>query len=77
MAIDIKAKAEELVKKLTSDKALLAKFQKEPVATVESLLGVDLPDEQVEKVVALIKAKLGAEQFSGAAKALGSLFGKK
>ena len=33
--MDIKAKIEEIVKKLQSDKTLLASFQREPIKTVE------------------------------------------
>ena len=49
--MDIKAKIEEIVKKLQSDKTLLASFQSEPIKTVEKLLDIDLPDEMIEKVV--------------------------
>ena len=72
--MDIKAKIEELTKKITSDKDILAKFQKEPVKTVEGLIGVDLPDDQIEKVVEGIKAKISLDKLGGA---LGGLFGKK
>ena len=41
--MDIKAKIEEIVKKLQSDKTLLASFQSEPIKTVEKLLDIDLP----------------------------------
>ena len=46
--MDIKAKIEEIVKKLQSDKTLLASFQSEPIKTVEKLLDIDLPDEMIE-----------------------------
>ena len=72
--MDIKAKIEELTKKITSDKDILAKFQKEPVKTVEGLIGIDLPDDQIEKVVEGIKAKISLDKLGGA---LGGLFGKK
>lgn len=72
--MDIKAKIEELTKKITSDKDILAKFQKEPVKTVEGLIGIDLPDDQIEKVVEGIKAKINLDKLGGA---LGGLFGKK
>ena len=36
--MDIKAKIEEIVKKLQSDKTLLASFQSEPIKTVKKLL---------------------------------------
>ncbi len=75
--MDIKAKAEEIVKKIKSDKNIKAKFEKEPVKTVEEILGVDLPDEIIEKVINLVKTKLTAETVSDAAAKLGGLFGKK
>jgi len=74
---------ENAVKMLKEDKNLLKNFQDEPVKTLEKLIGKDLPDEQVEKVIELIKAKLTAddiadkaEDIKGALKGLGKLFGK-
>lgn len=72
--MDVKAKITELVDKIKSDKDLLEKFQKEPVTTVEGLLGVDLPDDQVTSIVDGIKAKLSLDKLSGS---IGGLFGKK
>lgn len=71
--MDIKAKIEELVNKIKSDKNLLAKFQKDPISTVEELLGIDLPNDQVEKIVEGIKAKINLDKIGGM---LGGLFGK-
>lgn len=72
--MDIKAKIEELVEKIKADKNILAKFQKDPVTTVEELLGIDLPNDQVEKLVEGIKAKINVDKLSGM---LGGLFGRK
>lgn len=72
--MDIKAKIAELVEKIKNDKGLFDKFQKEPVATVEGLLGVDLPDDQVSKIVDGVKAKISLDKIGGA---IGNLFGKK
>ena len=72
--MDIKAKIEELVEKIKGDKDLLAKFQKDPIATVEGLLGIDLPNDQVQKIVDGIKAKIDLDKIGGM---LGGLFGKK
>ena len=72
--MDIKAKIEELTKKITSDKAIMAKFQADPIKTVEGLIGIDLPDDQVAKVVDGIKAKINLDKLGGT---LGGLFGKK
>ena len=52
---DIKDKVKEVVEKIQKDPALLAEFQKDPVKTVERIVGMDLPDELIEKVVEGIK----------------------
>lgn len=73
MAIDIKAIIEELVKKIKGDKDVGEKFQKDPVKTVEGLIGVDLPDDQLNAVVEGVKAKVNLD---GIADKLGGLFGR-
>ena len=75
--MDIKEKIEELVKKLTSDKKLLEKFEKNPVKVVEELIGVDLPDDMINKIIDGVKAKISLDKVGDALGALGSLFGKK
>ncbi len=83
--MDIKAKIEEFVEKIKGDKDLMKNFKEEPVKTVEKLLGVDLPDEQIEKLVDGIKAKLKLDDVTDKIEglgdklegALGGLFGKK
>lgn len=72
--MDIKAKIEELTDKVKNDKTVAENFKKDPVKTVEGLIGVDLPDDQLEKVVEGIKAKVNIDKIGGA---LGGLFGKK
>lgn len=75
--MDIKEKINELVKKITADAALAANFKKDPIATVEKLLGIDLPDEQIKKIADGIKAKISLDKVSDAIGGLGGLFGKK
>ena len=72
--MEIKAKISELTDKIKNDKGLAEKFQKEPVATVEGLLGVDLPDEQIKQIADGIKAKISVDKIGDA---IGGLFGKK
>lgn len=73
MALDIKAKITELVDKIQKDPKMLDSFQKEPVKTVEGLVGVDLPDDQINPIVDGIKAKLNLDKAAGL---LGGLFKK-
>lgn len=71
--MDIKAKIEQIVDKIKSDKTLMSRFQKDPVSVVEELIGVDLPNDQIEKVVDGVKAKISLDKLGGK---LGGLFGK-
>ena len=72
--MDIKAKIEELTNKIKNDKTLGENFKNDPVKTIEGLIGVDLPDEQVKSIADGIKAKINLDKVTGA---LGGLFGKK
>ena len=74
MSIDVKAKIEELAAKLQKDPALLRSFQKDPVKTLETLTGVDLPDEQLQPLVTGIKAKLAASDLGEKLDGLKKLF---
>lgn len=70
--MDIKAKIDEVVNKVKSDKDFAAKFQKEPIKAVEEVLGVDLPDDQIKGVIEGVKAKVN---LGGIADKIGGLFG--
>ena len=72
MALDIKAKIEEIVDKVKGDKDIGEKFQKDPTKTVESLIGVDLPEDQINAVVDGVKAKVKLDSVTSK---LGGLFG--
>ncbi len=72
--MDIKAKIDEIVEKIKNDKKIGEKFQKDPISTVEELIGIDLPNDQIEQVVDAIKAKIDFDKVGGM---LGGLFGKK
>ena len=74
--MDIKAKIEEIVEKLKSDKDLLNKFDTNPVGLLEELIGVDLPDDQLNSLIDGIKAKLNMDKLGDALGGLGKLFGK-
>lgn len=74
MSIDIKAKVEELAAKLQKDPALLQNFQKDPVSTLKTLTGVELPEDQLQPLVTGIKAKLAASDLGGKLDGLKKLF---
>ncbi|MDE5768032.1 MAG: hypothetical protein K2H82_01465 [Oscillospiraceae bacterium] len=75
--LDIKEKMEELMQKIKNDKDFSKKFTENPVKAVEDLLGVDLPDDQINAIINGVKAKLTAENIADAAGKLSGLFGKK
>ena len=72
----LKEKAEEIIEKIKSDKDIAAKFQKDPIDTVEKLLGVDLPNDQIEALVDFIKAKIDLDKIGNALGGLKGLFVK-
>lgn len=72
--MDIKAQIESIAEKIRKDKSLQAEFKKDPVKAVEKMLGVDLPDEVIEKVVTGVKAKVSLDDLSGAMGTLKKLF---
>lgn len=72
----IKDKIEEIVEKIKADKDIAAKFQKDPISVVEELLGVDLPNDQLEQVVLAVKAKIDLDKVGNLLNGLGSIFGK-
>lgn len=72
--MDIKAKIDEIVNKVKSDDKFAEKFKSEPIKAVEGVIGVDLPDDQVSKIVEGVKAKVN---LGGVADKIGGLFGKK
>jgi hypothetical protein len=57
---DIKKIISDVTEKFKGDSSSIAGFFKDPVKTIESITGIDLPDEKVKEVIDGIKAK-----FSG------------
>lgn len=74
--MDIKAKIEQIVKKLMSDKTLMARFEKNPASVIEQLIGIDLPDQQINQLIEGVRAKIKLDQVGDVLGGLGKLFGK-
>lgn len=74
--MDIKKIVEDAVNKLKGDEALKKQFLSDPAGALKKLTGIDIPTDQIEKVVAGIKAKLTADNVGDAVKGLGNLFKK-
>ncbi len=72
----IKDKINEIVEKVKNDKTIAKKFADDPITTVEGLIGIDLPNDQIEKIVDGIKAKISLDKAGDILGGLGNLFGK-
>ena len=79
--MDIQKIIADVLEKLQGDDGLLAKFKANPTKTIEGLIGIDLPDEQIDAVVKGVMAKIDiedvAKQATGLLGKLKGLFGKK
>lgn len=70
----LKEKINEIVKKVKEDKDFANNFKSDPIKAVESVIGIDLPDGEINKVVDAVKAKLTADNVAGVAGKLKGLF---
>lgn len=72
--MDIKAQINKIVEELSKNPDIKEQFEKEPVKAIEKVIGIDLPDDVVMKVVDGVKAKLTVDGVSRAADALKGIF---
>ena len=70
----MKEKIEAIIEEIKKNPNIKEEFEKEPVKVIEKVLGVDLPDDIVEKIIDGVKAKLTADKLSGLAGKLKNLF---
>ncbi len=52
------------------------KFKNDPVKAIEEASGMDLPEEQINQVVGLVKTKINLDNNSGIAGKITGLFNK-
>lgn len=72
--MNMKEQIEKVVSKISGNKDLMAQFKENPIKAVESIIGVDLPDDIMSKVVDGVKAALAGEKLSGALGSIKKLF---
>ena len=72
--MDLKEKMEAIIEEIKKNPNLKEEFEKEPVKVIEKLIGVDLPDDMVEKIIDGVKAKMTVDNVSKIAGALKNLF---
>lgn len=74
--MDIKEKISTIAEELMKNDSLKEQFEKEPVKVIEKLVGIDLPDDIVEKIIDGVKAKLTVENIADVAGSLKNLLKK-
>lgn len=72
--MDIKAQINKIVEEFSKNPDIKEQFEKDPVKAIEKVIGIDLPDDVVMKVVDGVKAKLTVDGVSKAADALKGIF---
>ena len=73
--MDLKAKANEIADKVKNDKDFGKKFISDPIKAVESVVGIDLPDEKIKEIAENIKGKVDIKDIAGLAGKLGGIGG--
>lgn len=72
--MDIKEQICKVVDEVSKNPNIKNQFEKEPVKVIEKLLGVDLPDDIIAKIIDGVKAKLTINDVSKAAGILKGVF---
>ena len=71
---EIKDLIKKLADKVQSDDEIKALFMKDPIKAVEKILGVDLPDDVVKKIIDGVKASITIEDAKDLLGSLKKLF---
>ena len=74
--MNIKRMIENLIDEIQKDGKLGAQFEKEPVKVIENIIGKDLPDDVVEKIIDGVNAKISMDKVGGALDMLDDALGK-
>ena len=61
--MDLKKEIQKIIEKIQNDKNFAANFKKDPVKAIEKLIGVNLPNDQIDTVVAAVKAKVDFDKI--------------
>lgn len=72
--MDIKGQIDKIVEQISKNPNIKEQFDKEPVKTIENIIGIDLPDDVVMKIIDGVKSKLTVDSVSKAADALKGMF---
>jgi hypothetical protein len=74
--MDITKIVTDIINKAKADPELLSNLAKDPEKTIEGLTGIDIPDGQLDSVVAGVKTQIAKVGISSAMDKIGDLFKK-
>lgn len=60
---DIFDKLDDFIDKIKDDSDFKKDFSKDPVKALESVLGVNLPDEKINDIVKFVKTKISTDKI--------------
>ena len=72
--MDIKEQISKMTDAIKNNPDIKEQFEKEPVKAIESIIGIDLPDDIVETVIDGVKANLTVDSISKFADGIKKLF---
>ena len=72
--MDMKEQISKIVEEVSKNPDIKEQFEKEPVKVIEKIIGVDLPDDIVMKIIDGVKAKLTIDDVSKVADTLKGIF---
>ena len=72
--MDLKEKINKVVEEISKNPNIKEQFEKEPVKVIEGIIGIDLPDEIVMKIIDGVKGKLTVEGVSKVADTIKGIF---
>lgn len=72
--VDIKNQINKIVEEVSKNPNMKEQFEKEPVKVIEKIIGVDLPDDMVLKIIDGVKANLTINNVSKVTDVLKGVF---
>lgn len=72
--MDMKEQISKVVEEISKNPNIKEQFEKEPVKVIEKIIGVDLPDDMVMKIIDGVKGKVTIDGVSKIAGALKGVF---
>ena len=72
--MNIQEQIHKVLEEISKSSDIKGQFEKEPVKVIEKLIGADLPDDIVMKIIDGVKAKLTMDDVSKVAGTLKGIF---